>query len=265
MKVKVISAIVLLMIVIPLIILGGIYFTIGVGIISALAYKEIIDLQKGKDKIPDIISVIGLICLLFIVYSNYVENHLLFNIEYWVLGILVLALLIPIVFINDKVKYNSNKAFYLIGNILLLGIAFNTLLIIRNYDVNYIIFILLITILTDTFAQIIGTLIGKTKLTPISPNKTWEGSIAGVVLGSFIAVMYFITYINPAISIVKIVLLVVFLSIIAQLGDLIFSSIKRLYNTKDFSNIIPGHGGILDRLDSLIMVLLAFALVVPHL
>ena len=74
MRVKVAAAIVLLMIVIPIIILGGIYYTVGVGILAVLAYKEFIDLEKGKDKTPDIVSVVGLICLLFIVYSNYVDR-----------------------------------------------------------------------------------------------------------------------------------------------------------------------------------------------
>lgn len=265
MRVKVAAAIVLLMIVIPIIILGGIYYTVGVGILAVLAYKEFIDLEKGKDKTPDIVSVVGLICLLFIVYSNYVSNYLITNIEYWALGILMLVLLLPIVFVGNQKKYNSNKAFYLIGVILLLGFAFNTLLVVRNYDVKYLVFILLITVLTDTFAQIVGTLIGKTKLTSISPNKTWEGSIFGVLIGSFISIMYYIAFINPDANIVRIIILVVFLAAVAQIGDLIFSSIKRLHDKKDFSNIIPGHGGILDRLDSLIMVLLAFALVIQYL
>lgn len=265
MRVKVVSAIILLMIVIPIIILGGTYYTVGVGIIAVLAYKEIVELQKGKNKIPDIVSVIGLISLLFMIYSNYFTDTLITNMELWSLCMMILLLFIPIVFINDKNEYNANKAFYLVGSTLLLGIAFNVLLMIRNYDIKYLVFLLLITISTDTFAQIVGRLIGKTKLCEISPNKTWEGSIFGVLIGTFISTAYYMTYIGVATNMWQVVFLVLFLAIVAQIGDLVFSAIKRLYKIKDFSNIIPGHGGILDRLDSLIFVLLAFILVVQYL
>ncbi len=94
----------------------------------------------------------------------------------------------------------------------------------------------------------------------ISPKKTWEGFVGGTILGTFIAVMFYKTVINPEVILSNLILITLFLSIIGQLGDLFFSAIKRHYNKKDFSNIMPGHGGILDRLDSIIFVMLAFSL-----
>ena len=104
-----------------------------------------------------------------------------------------------------------------------------------------------------------GMLVGKHKLCPlVSPKKTVEGMIGGTVAGSFVATAFYVTVINPSVSLPFVVLITVILSLLGQLGDLVFSSIKRYYNKKDFSNLIPEHGGILDRFDSLIFVVLAF-------
>ena len=109
--------------------------------------------------------------------------------------------------------------------------------------------------MTDTYAYLIGRLIGKHKLLEsISPNKTWEGMIAGTVIGTFIATTFYKVVINPEINIILITLVTLFLSILGQYGDLVFSAIKRYFGKKDFSNIMPGHGGILDRFDSIIFV-----------
>jgi len=115
--------------------------------------------------------------------------------------------------------------------------------------------------MNDTFAMIIGNLIGKNKIAPdISPNKTWEGAICGVLLSSAIASIYYLNIIGN-ISVIKIVLLTILLAVAGQIGDLVFSKIKREYNLKDFSHIMPGHGGILDRIDSIVFVILTFTII----
>ena len=77
-------------------------------------------------------------------------------------------------------------------------------------------------------------------------------------MGVFASGMFFITCINPEISVLTLIFMCTFLAILGQLGDLAFSAMKRYFGFKDFSNIMPGHGGVLDRLDSLIIVLLGF-------
>ena len=124
---------------------------------------------------------------------------------------------------------------------------------------NYIIYLFLISIMTDTYAYIVGRLIGSHKLLEsISPNKTWEGMIAGTFFGVFIPTLYYVTAIDMNASYLFIIVMTLFLSILGQFGDLVFSAIKRYFKTKDFSNIMPGHGGILDRFDSIIFVILGF-------
>ena len=108
-----------------------------------------------------------------------------------------------------------------------------------------------------------GSLIGKNKLAPkISPKKTVEGLLGGVFMGTFAASAFYITVINTHASLVLVIVLTALLCLVGQLGDLVFSSIKRYYEIKDFSDLIPGHGGILDRFDSLIFVTLTFVILV---
>ena len=103
--------------------------------------------------------------------------------------------------------------------------------------------------------------IGKHKLCPtISPNKTIEGSVGGSLMGTFVGVAFYVTVINSSVSIVYIALVTMLLSIVGQCGDLVFSNIKRYFDEKDFGNLIPGHGGVLDRLDSFIFIVIAYIL-----
>ena len=130
---------------------------------------------------------------------------------------------------------------------------------LRSTSLAYVIYLFLITIMTDTFAYNVGMLIGRNKLLEsISPNKTWEGMVGGTVFGVFIATVYYHVVIDSLLPIYIVILMTLFLSILGQLGDLVFSAIKRYFGKKDFSNIMPGHGGVLDRLDSIIFVMLGF-------
>jgi phosphatidate cytidylyltransferase len=135
------------------------------------------------------------------------------------------------------------------------------MILISDSNINYLIYLVLITTITDSFAYFTGYLIGQHKLCEkISPNKTIEGAIGGVLIGTIIPTLFYLYLIDSNINILLIVVITFVLSIIGQLGDLFFSSVKRHYNIKDFSNLIPGHGGILDRLDSLIFVVITFVL-----
>lgn len=109
---------------------------------------------------------------------------------------------------------------------------------------------------SDGFAYVIGKHFGKHHFTSISPKKTIEGSIGGVI-GSILTNLILVVVCNLCffmnLSYIYTILISIVLSIIGQIGDLAASSIKRYTNKKDFSNLIPGHGGILDRFDSILL------------
>lgn len=102
-----------------------------------------------------------------------------------------------------------------------------------------------------------GRAFGKHKLTTISPKKSVEGSIGGTIGAIIIALVYTFVlqkYVNLEISYVLVAVATCVLSILSQVGDLAASSIKREMEVKDYGNLLPGHGGMLDRIDSLIFI-----------
>ncbi len=264
MKKRVISAIIALGIVIPLYLLGGIPFSILIGIISLLGYKEIIALKESHHKLPLSVVVLGVFSLMLLIFTTYDGYVLAFGVSYQAVAFLLIAMLIPTLFYKDDNIYTTRDAFYMIGIILFLGITFNALLLVRHLNILFLGYLFIISALNDTFAMIIGKLIGQYKLCPkISPNKTIEGSLAGLILGTFVAVLFYYHLINP-LALGKLIMITTFLSLIGQIGDILFSKIKRENGIKDFSNIMPGHGGILDRLDSISFILIAFILILRY-
>lgn len=259
MKTRVISAIVALIIVIPLILVGGVTYNLGVYVISMFALKEFLDIKSTKKQLPIFIQFIAYIFMTLIIFMNFKVTSSIFSLDYRALSALFMTFLIPTVLYHEKGKYSINDAFYLIGGLIFLSISMSLLILARNNSLNLLIFLLLIPMITDTFAYITGMLIGKHKLLEeISPKKTIEGMVGGTLMGVFISAMFYHTVIDVNFSKVSLVVICTFLSVLGQYGDLVFSAIKRYFGKKDFSNLMPGHGGILDRLDSIIFVLLGF-------
>lgn len=257
MKKRIISAIVALIVVIPLVLIGDIWFKIGLGIISILGFYEIISAFEKEKKIPLLIKIISIIIYIFMIVG--VSNSKNFNINIISVLVPILLYLIPTLFYKEK--YNVSDSFKLLGITCLLAFSFGSLVFIREYSLSYFIYLLLITIMCDTFAHFIGTQIGKYKLCPkISPDKTIEGFIGGIIFSTFISTCYFTTF-NVNFSLVKIIAITIFLSLMAVYGDLLFSLIKRRVQIKDFGNIMPGHGGILDRVDSILITSVAFTII----
>ncbi len=258
MKKRVISALVALAIIIPLIFTGGTPFNIGVYIFSIIGLKEFLDIKATKKTLPIFIQLIAYIFMTLIILVDKTAN-MMFTLDYRVLVALFMAFLIPTIFYHERSKYSVNDAFYMIGGLLFLSISMSLLILIRSKSLEMLIFLLLIPMVTDTFAYIGGNLIGQHKLLEdISPKKTIEGMIVGTLMGVFISAMYYHTVIDVEFSKINLLLICTFLSVLGQLGDLVFSAIKRYFGKKDFSNIMPGHGGVLDRLDSIIFVILGF-------
>jgi len=109
--------------------------------------------------------------------------------------------------------------------------------------------------INDTMAYIIGSLIGKTPLSKVSPKKTWEGTIGGVVLSVFVVGLIAFFGLNSGAITIYIMLLAAIACVAGTFGDLLESKLKRLAGVKDSGNIMPGHGGFLDRFDSLLLAI----------
>ncbi len=126
----------------------------------------------------------------------------------------------------------------------------------KHYDVFFILFGLFAAWLTDTFAYFTGRFLGKHKMCPnISPKKTVEGAIGGIVGGILSCVILFAIFDNffftvHALSYFWVIAVSLILSLVGMCGDLTASVVKRNFGVKDFGNILPGHGGVMDRFDS---------------
>ena len=141
-------------------------------------------------------------------------------------------------------------------------------LTIRTVDIFYfaenamgwraMLYVLLAAFVTDTGAYFFGVFFGKHKMIPrISPNKTWEGSVGGYFSGLIVSFV-FGYFMLKELPVTLIGAGSVILPVIAQIGDLSYSAVKRRFGIKDFGNLLPGHGGVLDRIDSMTFCLIMF-------
>ena len=250
---RTIGAIILLIILISSLIISSKLFGIVMLIIAILGYREFFQI-KYNDNIK-LVKILGIISLIMITLNNI---FYIFNVKVIIL-LPLLILSIPIIFYDNK-RYNINDSLYVLGIVYFLGLSFNNIILLREVNISKCIFIFIIAFITDTYAYIGGMLIGRHKLTSISPKKTIEGSIIGTIMGIVIGSVYYYNVIGEY-NLFQTIMLCLFLTILSEIGDLIFSSVKRCFNKKDYSNLIPGHGGILDRFDSVIYVSLGLALI----
>jgi phosphatidate cytidylyltransferase len=171
------------------------------------------------------------------------------------LGIFVMTVLTQVVFSKDE--KNMVRAFYTVlpvAYITVLG-TFSIHLRLLSNGSWYVFLFLLLTLVYDSGAYFVGTAIGKNKLIPeLSPGKTIEGCIGGLVVNVITAVIVYLTLLPKGLlganGLAHIIILAVILSITGQIGDIAESAFKRLAGVKNSSNLLPEHGGALDKIDS---------------
>ena len=186
-------------------------------------------------------------------------------------GPLLIALLIFFYFIciYEIYKNSKNLFFNFFSNIVLL-LAFSSFYYLRgdnDYDLLILCWVLFATFLSDIGGYIIGKIFKGKKLTKISPNKTYSGAF-GSLLFSLLSIYLLNTFQKIYLKAqlidffsVKFFFLTILISLVCQLGDIFISFLKRKKNIKDVSNILPGHGGVIDRIDGLIFVLIFIFLI----
>ncbi|WP_028991711.1 phosphatidate cytidylyltransferase [Thermoanaerobacter thermocopriae] len=246
LKTRVISAIIGLPILFFIMIKGGTFLTIALVLISILGLNEFYNATKNLGIRP--VKIFGYLSaiLLYLLEGKIAEREIL----------VIIAMMLFLLFLTNK-KYNlKDYALTLLG-IIYIPLFFLYIQKLREMPEGiYIVwFVFIVSWMTDTFAYFTGRFFGNHKLAPtISPKKTIEGAVGGII-GSIITSAIFV-WLFPQSNVTIYLSMIIGLlgSIIAQCGDLIASFIKRNCYIKDFGNTIPGHGGILDRFDSILFV-----------
>lgn len=203
------------------------------------------------------VMVAGWCLMLFFTNGELVLGKLRLNEIGWYVGLL-LAILVPVAQMLYSRRLLLPKLGYSLAGLLYISVPLALLVDMRNrwmeedYQLSLTIPLLAIFTLwvNDTMAYIVGSMIGKTPLSPISPKKTWEGTIGGIILA--VVVMCTVAYFTGRLSLLHTGIITAIAAIAGTYGDLFESKLKRMAGVKDSGTIMPGHGGFLDRFDSLL-------------
>ncbi len=203
--------------------------------------------------------ITSIFLLFFLSISLFINSFI------WLFSLIIISFISYIEFnsLSKKIWKKNNNIFFLINIISVFYLICFTWIAYESYEKPpiEILFIILICIFSDTGGYIFGKLIGGKKLSKISPNKTISGTIGSFLLSLLPIVIFMLIHdftgneIFSFKSLKSMFLLCLILSFICQLGDLFISYFKRKAKVKDTGNILPGHGGLLDRIDGMIFVL----------
>lgn len=260
-------------------ILGGPSLATILAILSGKAYIEFTKASKVREPGHKIngIEIIGLntiivyyILLLFYEVYSYFPQHIadwlfksvgFFN-NYTIIMLLVFMIgLVSILcaYIFCYPKFNNNQVAGGIFGLIYTAFMMSFIYYTRELDNGvFLVWLIFITSwVNDTCAYFVGSMIGKHKMTPnLSPKKSWEGAVGGIVGSAIASSLYGLFYVKhfnlPLTAIIPFTVIGAIGSFIAMCGDLVASAVKRNNDVKDYGKIIPGHGGILDRFDSVL-------------
>lgn len=231
-------------------------------IIACISMYEYFHCFKSTNK-ANPSQYLGYIYCILIAFTHFVDERLLTSIIIAIIPVSLVVLFAELVLSKGK-KTVTDIAVTMLG-ICYIPLMLIYLSLVRDMELDHglngkilIWFVLIASWGSDIFAYFIGRHFGKHKLTAVSPNKTVEGAVAGVVGAILFGILFAIlcnTIWGVGINYLLIGCIMAVLSIVGQIGDLAASSIKRYCEIKDFSELIPGHGGMLDRIDSIIFVL----------
>ncbi|MET3575289.1 phosphatidate cytidylyltransferase [Bhargavaea ullalensis] len=254
MKTRIITAVVAGLLFVPLVIIGGLPFTLAVFLLAAIGMYELLRMKHiSIASIPGLLAVLALFS--FLLKPHWADAVASFTGYTKIEVVYALVLLLLVYTVVVKNRFTFEHAAFTVLAMLYLGIGFYYLIITRDAGLEYIVFALIVVWLTDTGAYFTGRAIGKRKLWPeISPNKTVEGFIGGIA-AAVIAACIFQVFMPVTHSYLILIGVTILASVMGQIGDLVESALKRYYGVKDSGKILPGHGGILDRFDSLLFVL----------
>ncbi len=243
---------------IPLIIIVSLYgkipFLIFAAAIGAVSYYEFSKMAGNRRYYAN--KIIGLLCVLCLIVNEYLKL-----IDFSVLSFIIVLLLLIFELFRNKESAIANIGVSLIG-VFYIGMFVSALVNLREFynasaftygQGGYLILSLFVSIwLCDSAAYFLGTALGSNKLMPrVSPNKSWEGALAGFIF-SIVTMLACKPLFADFLEWRDAIVIGLIVGTFGQVGDLVESLLKRDAHVKDSSSIIPGHGGILDRFDSLL-------------
>lgn len=243
---------------------GGIAFAAAVLFLECVALYELDDMIAKKGTGIYLFPAVFFAILFCYVSFSYDDAQLLFLLF---LVSVITVLLLGIVFHQEQNWFHKN--IYTIFALSYVGTLFPLFILLRQVGSGntiatsfcilsqgevFLWLCLLGTWASDTFAFFVGTAIGKNKMCPkISPNKSWEGALAGFI--GCVATVWLLGEKVFFVQNVNLIIMGLLIAFIAPLGDLVESQLKRFFAIKDSGSVFPGHGGVLDRLDSLLLVI----------
>ncbi len=250
-RTRAVTAAILVAVVLPCLILGGQWMRVLLILIGLFGAWEISGLQL-KDTRRVVLTAILWIVMAAMVFAD--GAILPAALGVWFIGLAVLCLIPGFVTID-----HACTAYCL--SVIMVMAARSTAAIYGTADGWKLMFyIVMICTVADTGAYLFGSWLGKHPMAPlISPHKTWEGAIGGYVCSAVLSYMFAVLALSN-LGGWRLLVCCLVLPAAAEVGDLIFSMIKRHWKIKDYGTLLPGHGGVLDRFDSLIVVLTVFSL-----
>lgn len=257
MKTRIITAVLIIFFLIGVMLLDSRVLGVVMFLLSIVATYEYVRCFDKTTYKP--IKVISYVSTLWLLPLAFVKNVALSS-SVGALLIYCLVLMLALCGVFGKNKYNIVDLAITMFGIFYIPFLFSFVTLTRAIPngAYYIWIIFIGSCVTDTFAYFVGILFGKHKLLPsVSPKKTIEGSVGGIIGTVGVMVLYgqYLGSINITdMSLYWFALLGFATSVVSQLGDLFASSIKRFVGVKDYGSILPGHGGILDRFDSIMFI-----------
>lgn len=252
MKTRIVTGLAILALVIPALLYGSWLLLLLISCIIILGGIEYLSLSETSNAWPIMVKPFAILSVFLVVFCP--EPSLAVPL----MGVGALCFFAIPVFSE---RFSAKDAFLCISFLSFFYMIASSFLNIYQANPMYIWLIIIATYCCDTAAYFTGYFLGKHKLNPrISPKKTIEGSVGGWMFGA-ICSFAFAYFCIPDMQIWEMLASALLLPFAGQIGDLAFSAMKRVFGIKDFSNLLPGHGGILDRLDSLIFNFISFHMI----
>ncbi|MBR3249396.1 MAG: phosphatidate cytidylyltransferase [Clostridia bacterium] len=226
-------------------------------IISLIALISIHEFYNAISKDGKPVRWIGYVSCISIAFIHIIPLEQLHLIIPMAISSIILLLFLQVIL--SQMETNIKDIAYTLFGIFYVAVFLMFLAIIRGMENGKILiwYVLFASWTTDIFAYLVGKHLGKHKFSKISPNKTIEGCVGGTI-GSIIAMLAYTycinSYLGANYSYLLIAITGLILSLVSQIGDFAASTIKRYVDIKDYSDLIPGHGGMLDRVDSLLFI-----------